>query len=72
MILRKFFSVLRKAEAIQRRAIEPSCLIPPAQNPYERSLAHTALISDEWRRSGPRDREEHARVAPSAFSNCQA
>jgi hypothetical protein len=25
MILRKFFSVRRKAEAIQRRAIEPFC-----------------------------------------------
>ncbi len=27
-------------------------------DPYERSLAHTALISDDWRRSDPRDRDE--------------
>src|SRR5260370_6514329 len=27
-------------------------------DPYERSLAHRAIISDDWRRSDPRDRDE--------------
>ena len=38
------------------RGRDISCLIPPAQNPHERSLAHAALISDDWRRSVARDK----------------
>jgi hypothetical protein len=38
------------------RGRDISCLIRPAQNPHERSLAHAALISDDWRRSVARDK----------------
>jgi hypothetical protein len=47
------------------RGRDISCLIPPAQNPHERSLAHAALISDDWRRSVARDRDG-ARVEKEA------
>ena len=42
-----------------------SCLIPPAQIPHERSLAHAALISDDRRRSVARDKDA-ARVEKEA------
>ena len=52
-------------EAFVSRGRDISCLIPPAQNPHERSLAHAALISDDWRRSVARDKDG-ARVEKEA------
>src|SRR5664279_920709 len=47
------------------RGRDTSCLVPPAQNPHERSLAHAALISDDWRRSVAQDKDG-ARVEKEA------
>ena len=33
-------------------------MIAPRTDPHERSLAHAALISDEWRRSGQEPKDE--------------
>ena len=40
-------------------------------DPYGRSLAHTALISDEWRRSDMRDKDEAHEVGGAIVRRVQ-
>jgi len=51
-----YLQLITASDGSLGRGRDTSCLIPPAQNPHERSLAHAALISDDWRRSVARDK----------------